>query len=103
MWVLLILIVFLVSLLLVGIDLIVLLVFGGVFGVGIGLGLQKIVSSYVFGFVILLECSMVIGDMVVVDKYFGKVIQINICYIILEGLDGIELVLFNELFVFNLV
>ncbi|MDR6396493.1 mechanosensitive ion channel family protein [Herbaspirillum seropedicae] len=98
---LLILIAFLVSLSLVGIDLTVLSVFGGALGVGIGLGLQKIASSYVSGFVILLERSMVIGDMVAVDKYFGKVTQINTRYTILEGLDGIESVLPNELFVSN--
>lgn len=97
----LILIAFLVSLSLVGIDLTVLSVFGGALGVGIGLGLQKIASSYVSGFVILLERSMVIGDMVAVDKYFGKVTQINTRYTILEGLDGIESVLPNELFVSN--
>lgn len=98
---LLILVAFLVSLSLVGIDLTVLSVFGGALGVGIGLGLQKIASSYVSGFVILLERSMVIGDMVAVDKYFGKVTQINTRYTILEGLDGIESVLPNELFVSN--
>ncbi|MCP1576501.1 mechanosensitive ion channel protein [Herbaspirillum rubrisubalbicans] len=98
---LLILIAFLVSLSLVGIDLTVLSVFGGALGVGIGLGLQKIASSYVSGFVILLERSMVIGDMVAVDKFFGKVTQINTRYTILEGLDGIETVLPNELFVSN--
>lgn len=97
----LILIAFLVSLSLVGIDLTVLSVFGGALGVGIGLGLQKIASSYVSGFVILLERSMVIGDMVAVDKYFGKVTQINTRYTILEGLDGIESVLPNEMFVAN--
>ncbi len=97
----LILIAFLVSLSLVGIDLTVLSVFGGALGVGIGLGLQKIASSYVSGFVILLERSMVIGDMVAVEKYFGKVTQINTRYTILEGLDGIESVLPNELFVSN--
>ncbi|WP_050463838.1 mechanosensitive ion channel family protein [Herbaspirillum autotrophicum] len=94
----LILIAILVSLSLVGIDLTVLSVFGGALGVGLGLGLQKIASSYVSGFVILLERSMAIGDMVNVDRYFGKVTQINTRYTILEGLDGIESVLPNEMF-----
>jgi len=97
----LILVAFLVSLSLVGIDLTVLSVFGGALGVGIGLGLQKIASSYVSGFVILFERSMVIGDMVAVDKYFGRVTQINTRYTILEGLDGIESVLPNEMFMAN--
>jgi small-conductance mechanosensitive channel len=33
-----------------------------------------------------------------VDRYFGKVTQINTRYTILEGLDGIESVLPNEMF-----
>ena len=41
----------LVALPLVGIDLTMLSVFGGAFGVGLGLGLQKIASNYVSGFV----------------------------------------------------
>jgi small-conductance mechanosensitive channel len=93
----LILVAILVSLSLVGIDLTVLSVFGGALGVGLGLGLQKIASSYVSGFVILFERSLAIGDMVNVDRYFGKVTQINTRYTILEGLDGIESVLPNEM------
>ena len=89
----------LVSLSLVGIDLTVLSVFGGALGVGLGLGLQRIVGSYVSGFVILFERSMAIGDMVTVDKYYGQVTRINTRYTILRGLDGIESVIPNELFV----
>lgn len=94
----LILIAILVSLSLVGIDLTVLSVFGGALGVGLGLGLQKIASSYVSGIVILFERSLAIGDMVNVEGYLGKVTQINSRYTILEGLDGIESVLPNEMF-----
>jgi small-conductance mechanosensitive channel len=95
----LILIAILVSLSLVGIDLTVLSVFGGALGVGLGLGLQKIVSSYVSGFVILLERSLAIGDMVTVDKYYGQVTRINTRYTIVRSLDGIESVIPNEMLV----
>lgn len=94
----LILIAILMSLSLVGIDLTILSVFSGALGVGLGLGLQKIARSYVSGFVILFERSLAIGDMVSVDRYFGKVTQINTRYTIIEGLDGIESVLPNEIF-----
>jgi small-conductance mechanosensitive channel len=87
----------LISLSLVGIDLTVLSVFGGALGVGLGLGLQKIVSSYVSGFVILLERSLTIGDMVTVDKYYGQVTQINTRYTVVRGLDGVETVVPNEM------
>src|SRR3569623_3358018 len=97
----LILIAVLVSLSLVGIDLTVLSVFGGALGVGLGLGLQKIVSNYVSGFVILLERSLAIGDMVMVDKYYGQVTQINTRYTVLKGLDGVESVIPNEMLLGN--
>ena len=66
---------------------------------GLGLGLQKITSNYVSGFVILLDGSLKIGDMITVDKYVGRVTQINTRYTILQGLDGIESVLPNEMLV----
>jgi small-conductance mechanosensitive channel len=62
----------LVSLSLVGIDLTVLSVFGGALGVALGLGLQKIASNYVSGFMILLDRSLTIGDMITVDKYRAR-------------------------------
>lgn len=95
----LILIAVLLSLSLVGIDLTVLSVFGGALGVGIGLGLQKIISSYVSGFVILLERSLAIGDMVTVDKYYGRVTRINTRYTVIRSLDGVETVVPNDMLV----
>lgn len=97
----LILIAVLVSLSLVGIDLTVLSVFGGALGVGLGFGLQKIASSYISGFIILLERSLSIGDMIGVDKYYGKVTQINTRYTVLRGLDGVESVIPNEMLISN--
>ena len=96
---LLIVIAVLASLSMVGIDLTVLSVFGGALGVGLGLGLQKIASNYVSGFVILLERSLSIGDMIAVDKYAGKVTHINTRYTVLQGLDGVETVLPNEMLI----
>jgi small-conductance mechanosensitive channel len=82
-----------------GLDLTVLSVFGGALGVGLGLGLQRIASNYVSGFIILLERSLSIGDMISVDKYSGKVTQINTRYTVLQGLDGVETVLPNEMLI----
>ncbi|MQR02029.1 mechanosensitive ion channel family protein [Glaciimonas soli] len=99
----LILVALMLSLSLVGIDLTVLSVFGGALGVALGLGLQKIASSYVSGFVILLERSLAIGDMVGVSTYYGKVTQINSRFTILEGLDGVESIVPNDVFMTNAV
>jgi small-conductance mechanosensitive channel len=89
----------LLSLGLVGIDLTVLSVFGGALGVGLGLGMQRIASNYVSGFIILLERSLSIGDMITVSTFTGKVTQINTRYTVLQGLDGVETVLPNELLI----
>ncbi|HJW51289.1 MAG TPA: mechanosensitive ion channel domain-containing protein [Burkholderiaceae bacterium] len=83
----------------VGIDLTVLSVFGGALGVGLGLGLQRIASNYVSGFIILLDRSLSIGDMITVDKYYGRVAQINTRYTVIKALDGTETVLPNEMLV----
>ncbi len=99
----LILVAVLISLSLVGLDLTVLSVFGGALGVGLGLGLQKIVSNYVSGFIILLERSLSIGDVVSVDKYTGTVKQINTRYTILRGGDGVEAIIPNEMLLSNAV
>ncbi len=84
---------------LMGLDLTVLSVFGGAFGVGLGLGMQRIASNYVSGFIILLERSLSIGDMITLDKYTGKVANINTRYTVLQGLDGVETVLPNEMLI----
>ena len=89
----------LIALSLVGIDLTVLSVFGGALGVGLGLGLQKIASNYVSGFIILLDRSLTIGDMITVDKYYGAVSQINTRYTVIKALDGTETIVPNEMLV----
>ncbi|MGO9446961.1 MAG: mechanosensitive ion channel family protein [Thiobacillaceae bacterium] len=87
----------------VGIDLTVLSVFGGALGVGLGFGLQKIASNYVSGFIILLDRSIRIGDLITVDARYGQVSQINTRYTLLKGLDGTETIVPNELLITNSV
>lgn len=89
----------LIALPMVGIDLTVLSVFGGAIGVGLGFGLQKVASNYVCGFIILLERSIRVGDMVTVDSRYGKVTHINGRYTVLRSLDGTEFLLPNELLI----
>ena len=80
----------------VGIDLTVLSVFGGALGVGIGFGLQKVASNYISGFIILLDRSVRIGDLVTVDNKYGQVSQINTRYTLLRSPDGTESIVPNE-------
>jgi len=80
----------------VGIDLTVLSVLGGAIGVGIGFGLQKVASNYISGFIILLDRSVRIGDLVTVGNTYGEVSQINTRYTLLKTLDGTETIVPNE-------
>jgi small-conductance mechanosensitive channel len=83
----------------VGIDLTVLSVFGGALGVGIGFGLQKVASNYISGFIILLDRSVRIGDLVTVDNKYGEVSQIKTRYTLLKALDGTESIIPNEMLI----
>jgi small-conductance mechanosensitive channel len=83
----------------VGIDVTVLSVFGGALGVGLGLGLQRIASNYVSGFILLLERSLRLGDLITVDKYHGVVAEISTRYTVIRSLDGTEAIIPNEVLV----
>jgi len=93
----------LVALPIVGIDLTVLSVFGGALGVGLGFGLQKITSSYVSGFIILLERSIRIGDRLLVDGRVGYVTRITSRFVVLKGLDGTDALVPNDQMIANTV
>jgi small-conductance mechanosensitive channel len=93
----------LVSLSIVGIDITVLGVFGGALGVGLGFGLQKIASNYVSGFIILLDRSLRLGDMISVSGSQGTVTQIRTRYTVVRGLDGIETLIPNEKLITDVV
>lgn len=80
----------------VGIDLTVLSVFGGALGVGLGFGLQKIASNYVSGFIILMDRSVKIGDVVQIDNRLGMITQLTSRYIVLKSGDGTEALIPNE-------
>ena len=86
----------LVALPLVGIDLTVLSVFGGALGVGLGFGLQKIASNYVSGFIILLDRSVRIGDLVTVDGRHGTIQEIASRYTVVRSGDGTESIIPND-------
>lgn len=93
----------LIALPIVGIDLTVLSVFGGALGVGLGFGLQKIASSYVSGFIILLDRSIRIGDRLMVDNRVGYVTKITSRFVVLKGLDGTEALVPNDTMIANTV
>jgi small-conductance mechanosensitive channel len=87
----------------VGFDITLLSVFGGALGVGLGFGLQKIASNYVSGFIILLDDSMHIGDVVTIDGHYGIVSELRFRYMVLRKLDGTEVVIPHETLMTNAV
>lgn len=93
----------LVALSLVGIDLTALSVFGGALGVGLGFGLQKIASSYVSGFIILLDRSIRMGNVIAVGTDRGQVTQITTRYTVLRNVSGVETIIPNEMLVSSVV
>jgi small-conductance mechanosensitive channel len=89
----------LVMLPLIGVDLTVLSVFGGALGVGLGLGLQKIASNYLSGFIILLDRSIRLGDMVTADNQYGEVTRITTRYVVVRSLSGVEAIIPNDMLI----
>lgn len=79
-----------------GIDVTTLSIFSGALGVGLGFGLQKIASNYVSGFIVLLDRSLRIGDVVTVDGRRGEVTAIESRFTVIKGGDGVESIIPNE-------
>jgi len=100
---LLILVAVLIGLPLVGIDLTTLSIFGGALGVGLGFGLQKIAANYVSGFIILLDRSIRIGNLIDVANMRGVVTRITTRYTLLRGMTGVEMIVPNELLVSSVI
>lgn len=80
----------------VGLDITALSVFGGALGVGLGLGMQKIASSYVSGFIILLDRSIKIGNLIQVGSERGEVLNITTRYTVLRSLSGAHFIVPND-------
>lgn len=88
---------------LAGIDITFLSVFGGALGVGLGFGLQKIAANYVSGFIILLDRSVRIGDLMTVADRYGEITQISTRYTVLRSMDGTEAIIPNETMISSVV
>jgi small-conductance mechanosensitive channel len=87
----------------VGISLTSFAVLGGAIGVGIGLGLQKVVSNLVSGVILLLDKSIKPGDVIQVGDTFGWITSLNSRYVSLSGRDGHEYLIPNEELITNRV
>jgi small-conductance mechanosensitive channel len=80
----------------IGIDLTAFAVFSGAIGVGVGFGLQKVVSNLVSGVILLLDRSIKPGDVIEVDQTYGAVSALNARYVSVLTRDGKEYLIPNE-------
>jgi small-conductance mechanosensitive channel len=83
-----------------GVNLTALTVFGGAFGIGLGLGLQRIAANFISGIIILLDRSITIGDYIELSNgHAGWLRELNMRFATLQTFDGRDIVVPNETFV----
>ncbi len=80
----------------VGIDLTALAVFSGAIGLGIGFGLQKVVSNLISGIILLIDKSIKPGDVISVGDTYGKINELAARYASVISRDGREYLIPNE-------
>ena len=80
----------------IGIDLTGLAVLSGAIGVGLGFGLQKVVSNLVSGVIILLDKSIKPGDVISLGNTFGWINSLGARYVSVVTRDGKEYLIPNE-------
>lgn len=88
--------VFVIGLRAVGFDLTGLAVLSGAIGLGIGFGLQKVVSNLVSGIIILLDKSVKPGDVISLGDTFGWISELGARYVSVVTRDGREFLIPNE-------
>jgi small-conductance mechanosensitive channel len=86
-----------------GLNLNSLVVVGGAIGVGVGLGLQNVVSNFVAGLILLIEQPIRIGDRIEVKETLGDVIRIAARSTWIRTNDNIVIVVPNSDFIQNAV
>lgn len=87
---------FVIGLRTLGFDLRGLAVLSGFIGVGLGFGLQKVVSNLVSGIIILLDRSIKPGDVISLGETFGWINSLGARYVSVVTRDGKEFLIPNE-------
>jgi small-conductance mechanosensitive channel len=83
----------------VGIDLTTFNVLAGAIGIGVGFGLQNVVSNFFAGLIIMFERPIKIGDRIVVDQVEGDVIEIGARATTVLTNDNIAILVPNSKFI----
>lgn len=80
----------------IGVDLTALTVFSGAIGLGLGFGLQKVVSNLVSGMIILADKSIKPGDVIQLGETFGWIRSLRARFVSVVTRDGREYLIPNE-------
>jgi small-conductance mechanosensitive channel len=86
-----------------GVNLSSLVVFGGAVGVGVGLGLQNVVSNFVAGLILLIEQPIRMGDRIAIKDTLGDVVRIAARSTWIRTNDNVVLIVPNSDFINNSV
>ena len=83
----------------VDLNLTALTVFSGAIGVGLGFGLQKVVSNFISGIIILMDQSIKPGDTITLGETFGWIRELRARFVSVVTRDGREFLIPNEDFI----
>ncbi|MGA8939385.1 MAG: mechanosensitive ion channel domain-containing protein, partial [Acidobacteriaceae bacterium] len=82
-----------------GVNLDSLVIFGGALGVGVGLGLQNVVSNFVAGLILLVEQPIRIGDRIETSGILGDVVKIAARSTWIRTNDNVVIIVPNNQFI----
>jgi len=82
-----------------GINLTTLNVLAGAVGIGVGFGLQNVVSNFISGLIIMFERPIKIGDRIVIDDVEGDVVEIGARSTVVLTNDNINIIVPNSKFI----
>lgn len=85
-----------------GIDMTSISLIAGALSIGIGFGLQTVVSNFIAGVILMFERTIRIGDMIEIsDKLRGRVTDIRIRSTTIKTFDNIDIIIPNSSFIQN--
>ncbi|WP_319774871.1 mechanosensitive ion channel domain-containing protein [Breoghania sp.] len=87
----------------IGFDLTTITVFSGAVGLGLGFGLQKVVSNLVSGVILLIDKSIKPGDVISVGETYGSITSLGARYVSVVTRDAREYLIPNEDLITNQV
>lgn len=83
----------------IGLNLTSLAVVFGLLSVGIGFGLQNVVSNFISGLIILFERPIKIGDRITIGDVLGDVVNISLRATLIRTVDNISIIVPNSEFI----